>query len=71
MSKLTPWFNAKTNPFRIGVYEVRSEVKGHNFSYFDGMEFNGCWLTPETALCESNFGQGLEPTKWRGIAEKP
>jgi len=68
--KKTPWFSAGEYPVRSGVYEVRSKDKGFNFSYFDGIVFNGCWRSVNTAHGAREWGVGLLPIKWRGLREK-
>jgi len=72
--KTTPWFNVRSHPIRVGVYEIADG----SWSYFDGRHWNGAWSTPEKAVsyCDwyaTNKSEGaiFSSDKWRGLAADP
>lgn len=72
--KLTPWFQPRTPPARVGVYEVESPfVFMGCYAYWDGRRFGyrtslGPHMAYECRACETC----LPPVaRWRGLAEDP
>jgi hypothetical protein len=75
-NRLTRWFSSsKSLPARAGVYQARTRGTGKTYySYFDGMQFYGCWRRPEKAMamglsCGPNWWSTI--VSWRGLAKKP
>ena len=68
--KTTPWFEAgEQNPVRDGVYEVKNEILGGSFKYWDGCRW-GCYSDiPEVAKNLMNDGHQF-CFRWRGLLKE-
>ena len=70
--KMTKWYDVKDAlPAYAGVYEVDSGYWEDEHSYWNGKQWNGCWLSKETAYHSREFGECSTVLKWRGLAEPP
>lgn len=71
--QMTPWFPARTKPFRAGVYQVRLPVPTHNevYAFWTGDRWGAIASTPERAgLLEFAFADWANQKKrWRGFTE--
>jgi hypothetical protein len=67
MSKVTPWFPAKTKPAKPGAYEVRC-TRSEAFMPGETRVWDGAhWLRQGFFV----FGTFCECDQWRGLAKKP
>lgn len=71
----TPWFPARVNPVRCGIYEVKGDFKWERnhpvWSNWNG-KFWGFRCSTFSHAVDSAHERALGPvTKWRGLARKP
>ena len=73
--KLTPWFPADVKPVRPGVYQIDGPLCWGEYSYFDGVHWNGGWPNPQHADNNRGYfdeigdeGYAMWLTHWRGLS---
>ena len=69
--KLTPWFPAKVNPVRAGVYEIKVDDPPAWYRRRDGKDWYVGDPTPEGAAREPIVLVSYLRAPWRGLAEEP
>lgn len=74
MTKMTPWFQPRSKPARVGVYETEWRGIGRFFNFWDGRDWHWGWRTLERAERSSDpmtRRDQRDLCKWRGLAANP
>lgn len=68
---VTPWFDGKVKPVRVGAYERRIG-HGHTteFAYWNGDKWTGYAGSPEGALSRIGMYCSWQEDQWRGIVKQ-
>ncbi len=68
---LTEWFEPRTKPTRVGVYEVRWDESFPEYRYWNGVFWCAGSDTVSKAANRSNIEVLYQSVKWRGLAKDP
>jgi hypothetical protein len=79
MDKLTDWFDRRTKPVHIGVYQVRVKPNGKQivvwYSWWNGERWSVTTQTPQEAASVKEHASIVAVQKgafeWRGLANQP
>lgn len=68
---VTPWFDGKVKPMRVGVYERRiAENYPEDFAYWNGERWTGMGETLESAYADRKGYTYFQEDQWRGIVKQ-